>query len=174
MAFESVAPASGRGRHWALRDATFELREGEHWLLFGANGAGKTVLLKLLRGDLWPTPTRHAARHYHFADGQVQEQPLEARERIAYLGPERQDRYDRYESTLTVGQVVLTGFDDSDFPLQPPTTGQRRRSRRCCAASACLACSKGLSVPCPMASVAASCWPAPWYECRTCSCSTRH
>jgi len=110
-----------------LRDATFELREGERWLLFGANGAGKTVLLKLLRGDLWPTPTGHAARHYHFADGQVEEQPREAHERIAYLGPERQDRYDRYESTLTVAQVVLTGFDDSDFPLQSPTAGQRRR-----------------------------------------------
>ena len=110
-----------------MRDATFELRAGERWLLFGANGAGKTVLLKLLRGDLWPAPAGHAARHYRFADGQVDEQPLEARGRIAYVGPERQDRYDRYESTLTVAQVVLTGFDDSDFPLQPPTTGQLRR-----------------------------------------------
>jgi molybdate transport system ATP-binding protein len=115
------------GRHWALRDATFELHEGERWLLFGANGAGKTALLKLLRGDLWPTPTGHESRHYHFAGGQAQEQPLEARDRIAYLGPERQDRYDRYESTLTVAQVVLTGFDDSDFPLRPATAGQRRR-----------------------------------------------
>ncbi len=115
------------GRHWALRDATFEVREGQHWLLFGANGAGKTVLLKLLRGDLWPTPTGRETRTYHFADGQVQQQPLEAHGRIAYLGPERQDRYDRYESTLTVAQVVLTGFDDSDFPLQPSTVGQRRR-----------------------------------------------
>lgn len=115
------------GQHWALRSATFTLREGERWLLSGANGAGKTVLLKLLRGDLWPTPTGEESRVYMFAGGEVQAQPLEAQERIAYLGPERQDRYDRYESTLTVAQVVLTGFDDSDFPLHPPTSHQRRR-----------------------------------------------
>lgn len=115
------------GAHWAVRGATLEIRAGEHWLLSGANGAGKTVLLKLLRGDLWPTPTGDEFRRYTFADGQVEEHPLEAHERIAYLGPERQDRYDRYESTLTVAEVVLTGFDDSDFPLQPPTRAQRRR-----------------------------------------------
>jgi molybdate transport system ATP-binding protein len=126
----SVHDASVRlGRHWALRAAAFELRTGEHWLLFGANGAGKTVLLKLLRGDLWPTPTGRESRRYVFADGETQEQPLEASGHVAYLGPERQDRYDRHESKLTVEQVVLTGFDDSDFPLQSPTAGQRRRIR---------------------------------------------
>lgn len=124
----AVRQASVRlGRHWALRDVTFELRAGEHWLLFGANGAGKTVLLKLLRGDLWPTPTGRESREFSFVDGAIEEQPLEAQERIAYLGPERQDRYDRYESTLTVAQVVLTGFDDSDLPLQPATAAQSRR-----------------------------------------------
>jgi molybdate transport system ATP-binding protein len=50
-----------------------------------------------------------------------------AADRIAYMGPERQDRYDRRESTLDVAQVVLTGFDDSEFPLQPPTPSQKRR-----------------------------------------------
>jgi molybdate transport system ATP-binding protein len=60
------------------------------------------------------------------ADGEVLTQPLGASERIAYLGPERQDRYERYESELTVEQVVHTGFDDSDFPLSPQTAAQSR------------------------------------------------
>ncbi|HET9692915.1 MAG TPA: ATP-binding cassette domain-containing protein [Steroidobacteraceae bacterium] len=115
------------GRHWALRDVSFTVRRGERWLLLGANGAGKTVLLKLLRGDLWPTPTGRESRRYVFGNGDVDAQPITAFECIAYLGPERQDRYERYESTLTVEQVVLTGFDDSDFPLQPATAAQRRR-----------------------------------------------
>ena len=96
---------------------TFKIRAGERWLLHGPNGAGKTVLLKLLRGDLWPTPCGVEARRYHMTDGEVLSQPLGASERIAYLGPERQDRYERYESELTSTQVVHTGFDDSDFPL---------------------------------------------------------
>jgi molybdate transport system ATP-binding protein len=115
------------GRHWALRDVSLTLRRGERWLLLGPNGAGKTVLLKLIRGDLWPTPTGREARRYGYASGEVDEQTLDASSHIAYLGPERQDRYERYESTLTVEQVVLTGFDDSDFPLQPATAAQRRR-----------------------------------------------
>jgi molybdate transport system ATP-binding protein len=115
------------GRHRALHDVSFDLCSGERWLLLGPNGAGKTVLLKLLRGDLWPTPTGREARRYHLRDGEVLEQPLLASGRIAYLGPERQDRYARYESTLDVAQVVLTGFDDSDFPLHSATPVQRRR-----------------------------------------------
>jgi len=123
-----VATASVRlGRHWALRDVSLDIRVGERWLLLGPNGSGKTVLLKLLRGDIWPTPTGREARRYHLRDGEVLEQPLLAAERIAYLGPERQDRYVRYESTLDVAQVVLTGYDDSDFPLQPATPAQQRR-----------------------------------------------
>jgi molybdate transport system ATP-binding protein len=117
------------GSHWALRDVSFTLRRGERWLLLGSNGAGKTVLLKLLRGDLWPTPTGREARRYAFTNREVDTQPMAAFERIAYLGPERQDRYQRHESALTVEQVVLTGFDDSDFPLQPATAAQRRRIR---------------------------------------------
>ena len=115
------------GTHWAVRDATLDVRAGQRWLLLGPNGAGKTVLLKLLRGDVWPTPTGREARRYHLRDGEVLDQPLFASDRIAYLGPERQDRYERRESTLDVAQVVLTGFDDSDLPLTPATPAQRRR-----------------------------------------------
>jgi molybdate transport system ATP-binding protein len=118
------------GRHWAVRELDFDLRAGERWLLVGANGSGKTVLLKLLRGDLWPTPTGRDTRRYHFGDGDVQAQPLFAFERIAYLGPERQDRYERHETTLDVAQTVLTGYDDSDHPLVPATAAQRRRIAR--------------------------------------------
>lgn len=116
------------GRHWALRDVTLQLGRGERWLLLGSNGAGKTVLLKVLHGDVWPTPRAGGEpRRYHFADGSVEARTAFASERIAYLGPERQDRYDRRESTLSVAQVVLTGFDDSEFPLHRPTATQTRR-----------------------------------------------
>jgi molybdate transport system ATP-binding protein len=116
------------GRHWALRDVSLAIGRGERWLLLGANGAGKTVLLKVLHGDLWPTPRPgDEPRRYVYDDGSVEERTSFASDRIAYLGPERQDRYDRYESTLNVAQVVLTGFDDSDFPLQLPDAAQKRR-----------------------------------------------
>jgi molybdate transport system ATP-binding protein len=124
---ELVQASVRLGNHWAVLEASLDVRAGERWLLLGENGAGKTVLLKLLRGDLWPTPTGREARRYHLGGGEVLTQPQFAADRIAYLGPERQDRYVRRESTLDVSQVVLTGFDDSEFPLTTATRGQRRR-----------------------------------------------
>lgn len=117
------------GRHWALRDVAFELRAGQRWLLAGHNGSGKTVLLKLLRGEVWPTPTGRERRRYRM-DGAWHEQPLEARERIAYLGPERQDRYDRYELDARVGEVVATGLSGDDLLLEQPSVAQWRDVHR--------------------------------------------
>ena len=58
-----------RGDKWVLRDISWTLRPGERWALVGDNGAGKTQLLKLLSGDVWPTPggprSRRRARRRH-------------------------------------------------------------------------------------------------------------
>jgi molybdate transport system ATP-binding protein len=37
-----------------LNHVNWQLRRGEHWAVFGANGAGKSSFLKLLYGDLAP------------------------------------------------------------------------------------------------------------------------
>jgi molybdate transport system ATP-binding protein len=37
-----------------LKEVNWQLRRGEHWAVFGANGAGKSSFLKLLYGDLSP------------------------------------------------------------------------------------------------------------------------
>ena len=40
---------------WAVRDCSFEVREGEVLALIGRNGAGKSVLLKMLSGVVKPS-----------------------------------------------------------------------------------------------------------------------
>src|SRR5690606_23049932 len=52
------------------------------------------------------------------------------REQIAYLGPERQDKYIRHDWDLSVEQVVTTGLFDEDIPLTEPTRAQRERVAR--------------------------------------------
>ncbi len=42
------------GYRAVLRAVNWQLRQGEHWSVFGANGAGKSSFLKLLYGDLSP------------------------------------------------------------------------------------------------------------------------
>jgi molybdate transport system ATP-binding protein len=110
----------------ALNEVTFALRAGERWALVGPNGSGKTLLLKLLRGDMWPTPTGHESRTYCFG-GEQSDQPAGYKERIAYVGPERQDRYVRYEWNHTVTQVVTTGMFDEEIPRTQPNARQRQR-----------------------------------------------
>lgn len=105
--------------HRALDEVSFTLRKGERWALIGANGSGKTMLLKMLRGEVWPTPTGRQRRTSSLA-----------KEQIAYVGPERQDKYVRYDWNLTVTQVVTTGLFDEDIPLNQPTHAQRERVAR--------------------------------------------
>ena len=51
-----------RGGRSILKDINWRVRPGERWILAGANGSGKTQLLKLLAGDVWPTPSARVRR----------------------------------------------------------------------------------------------------------------
>ncbi len=116
-----------------LDEVSFELRAHQRWALIGANGAGKTLLLKLLRGDLWPTPLGPESRTYYLdpdAGAAGSSQPAGARQYIAYVGPERQDKYLRRDWNLTVTQVVTTGVFDEDIPLTRPDRAQSARVTR--------------------------------------------
>jgi molybdate transport system ATP-binding protein len=112
------------GGRRVLDGIDFELRKRQRWALVGANGSGKTLLLKLLRGDLWPTPTGEELRTYQFGE---EDSP---KERIAYVGPERQDRYIRREWDLSVTQVVTTGVFGEDIPLTQANRAQSARVTR--------------------------------------------
>jgi molybdate transport system ATP-binding protein len=114
-----------RGRKWVLRDLTFDVRPGERWALLGDNGAGKTQLLKLLAGDVWPTPTAAGRRTYHL--GRQPVDLVEAKRRIAYLGAEMQDKYARYGWDLTVADLIATGLHRTDLLLSPVTPSERRK-----------------------------------------------
>jgi molybdate transport system ATP-binding protein len=105
--------------HVVLDEIDFALQRGERWALIGPNGSGKTFLLKMLRGDVWPTPTGRERR-----DSRLD------KEQIAYVGPERQDKYVRYGWDLTVAQIVTTGLFDEDIPLTQPSRAQRQRVSR--------------------------------------------
>lgn len=44
-----------RGRTMILHDVSWRVARGEHWVILGANGSGKTSLLKALTGFMSPT-----------------------------------------------------------------------------------------------------------------------
>src|SRR6202789_3169966 len=132
---QSACGAATKGR-WdkvGLRDVSGGLQPGERWALIGDNGAGKTQLLKLLSGAVWPTPgARRRLRgggpegRRYIADGRPVEL-IDAMRRIAYLGAEQQDKYARYGWNLRVRDLVATGLHRSDLLLMPVTPRQARQ-----------------------------------------------
>src|SRR5580698_10485710 len=114
-----------RGERTILRDIDWHIRPGQHWVLVGANGAGKTQLLKLIAGSVWPVPEKRPVRRYRWGS-EVRTTPYEAQDEIAYVGPERQDRYERYGWNHTIEQVIGTGIHRSDIPLQSLTAADLR------------------------------------------------
>jgi molybdate transport system ATP-binding protein len=109
-----------------LANVSWTIRPGERWVLAGGNGAGKTQLLKLIAGSVWPTPAGREVRHYHWRR-EVWPTPFEVQDEIGYLGPERQDKYERYGWDYTVAQIVGTGLYRTDIPLNPLGSSDRRR-----------------------------------------------
>ncbi len=112
-----------------LRDVNWRIEAGQRWVLLGANGAGKTQLLKLLAGDVWPTPARGSLRRYRLGS-KTFDAPYGIKEEIAYLGPERQDRYQHYEWNHRVLQIVGTGLYRTEIPLSPLTAADRQQVLR--------------------------------------------
>jgi molybdate transport system ATP-binding protein len=95
----------------------------------GANGAGKTQLLKLLAGDVWPTPSRATLRRYRYRRESFDD-PYGIKEELAYVGAERQDRYEHYEWNHRVELIVATGLHRTDIPLAPFSAEDRRQVAR--------------------------------------------
>jgi molybdate transport system ATP-binding protein len=137
LAMRLHAVSVRRGDQWVLRDISWSLQPGERWALVGDNGAGKTQLLKLLSGDVWPTPggprrTRgdgvlaHDEGRRYLADGRPVEL-IDAKRRVAYLGAEQQDKYARYGWNLRVRDLVATGVHRTDLLLMPITPRQLGR-----------------------------------------------
>src|SRR5487761_891884 len=115
-----------RNTRRVLDQVSWTIRPGERWVLAGANGAGKTQLLKLVAGSVWPTPTGREVRQYRWR-GELWRTPHEIQDEIGYVGPERQDKYTRYGWNHTVAEVVATGIHRTDIPLHSVSDADRRR-----------------------------------------------
>jgi molybdate transport system ATP-binding protein len=108
-----------------LYDINFTLLEHQSWAILGANGAGKSSFLKLVRGDLWHNPNE--GRRTYFFTNPPRESPIGAKEQIAFVSPELQDRYARLELWVTGVDVVRSGFLQTDFVHSTPSPDQESR-----------------------------------------------
>lgn len=115
----NVGAAPDSGEPLVLHDLTWRINAGEHWLLVGDNGVGKSTLLRLILGEI--APARGTIERFNGA-------PLRnvwaIKQRIGYVSCEFQARY---AVDLTAEQVIASGFFASVGWLQPLTRAQRQR-----------------------------------------------
>lgn len=104
--FESLSVV--RDGHRILHDVSWQVREGEHWALLGANGSGKTSLLNVLLGYLTPTTgTVDIAGRESAADRPISDQQWDAwRGNIGFVSSSIAQLVEPQESAR---EIVLAG-----------------------------------------------------------------
>ncbi len=95
---ETKALSHKQGSKFLLKNINWEVKENEHWIVFGANGCGKTTLLGTIAGY----------RHYNkgevklFGEVLSRENAVLLRQKIGFVSASYMDRCFRHESGLDI------------------------------------------------------------------------
>jgi iron complex transport system ATP-binding protein len=119
-----------RGRAVILDGIDWEVRAGEHWVMLGANGSGKTSLLSALTGYLMPTDGDVEVLGERYGESDWRE----LRCRVGLVSSSiRQQMADDEPALVTVVSGKYAVID----LWQSPTTAERREARRILAQVEC-------------------------------------
>ncbi len=111
------------GHKRVLHDIRWQLEPDEHWLVRGANGAGKSCFLKLIHAQLRPA-LGGTVRWPGLGDPR---NVWEVRRQVGFVSAELQAAY-RFPST--VRDCIASGFASSIGLTRPLTAGQARTTAR--------------------------------------------
>ena len=103
LEFDAVSLRYDPGEPLTLDSVMWSVRDGERWVVLGANGAGKTSLLRI--AALYQHPTSGTVRVLGEVFGHCDVRTL--RTRIALCSPALAQRL---EPTMTTFEVVMTGI----------------------------------------------------------------
>ena len=90
------------GSRYLLKDITWQVRRGQHWVVFGMNGCGKTTLLSIIAGYKPYSSGQLTVFGKHYTADNI----LAIRRRIGWVSSSFFDRYFTRESPLN---IVLSG-----------------------------------------------------------------
>jgi molybdate transport system ATP-binding protein len=116
------------GHTLLLKELSWRLPPGQHWAVLGSNGAGKSIFLRLVRGDLWPLP-QHRGRRRYLVDGRLTTSPLSFREHTSLVSSELLDEYQQKNWSLSGLEVVVSGLLGSHLLYREPAAVQWERAQ---------------------------------------------
>lgn len=118
MGQNSIIEASGlsclSGSQYLLKDITWDVQDGEHWVVFGRNGCGKTTLLSTIAG------------YQNYAEGTLKvfgqeyrsDNILNIRKQIGWISSSFFDKNYRNESVLDIVLSSVFGTLGLDFHIE--------------------------------------------------------
>lgn len=88
-----------------LQNMTWTVKRGEHWAIVGANGAGKTALLNIINGYMWPSSGEVTVLGKKFGEYDLRE----LRKSIGWVSSALFERYNRFRANEPTLDVVVSG-----------------------------------------------------------------
>ena len=95
-----------RGGRTILNDICWTIEKGQHWALLGANGSGKTMLLKILTGYEWPTSGHVSVLQKRYGECDLRR----LRKSIGWVSSVLEHQVPQQDSAL---EITASGFDSS-------------------------------------------------------------
>ena len=101
------------GLHYLLKDISWQVKPGEHWVVFGRNGCGKTTLLSIAAGYKPAT----SGKVTFFGQRLDEHNILNVRKRIGWVSSSFFDRFYKNESPLEIILSAKSGTFGLDNTL---------------------------------------------------------
>lgn len=97
-----------------LHKIDWTVRKGEHWAIFGLNGSGKTTILNMINGYIWPSRGKVSVLGHPFGTVDLRE----LRKSIGWVSSSLQERIRPIEKSQ---HVVVSGLHASIGLYEKPT-----------------------------------------------------
>ncbi|MGJ7919794.1 ABC transporter ATP-binding protein [Neobacillus sp. LXY-4] len=111
-----------RSGNWILRDINWNVNQGEHWVLFGLNGAGKTALLNVLNAYEYPTKGNVTVLGKEFGKVPLAEN---LRKKIGLVSASLQQKFHPGDNAF---EIILSGAFASIGLYETPTDEMRDKA----------------------------------------------
>ena len=111
-----------RDGKWILQDVNWGIEKGEHWVLFGLNGSGKTAILNLLNAYYFPTKGKITVLDLEFGKTYLGEK---LRKQIGFVSSSLQEKFHPDDNAF---EVVLSGAFASIGLYETPTDQIRQKA----------------------------------------------
>ncbi|MFD2673043.1 ABC transporter ATP-binding protein [Marinicrinis sediminis] len=95
-----------REQRTILSDIQLDIRQGEQWMILGRNGSGKTTILEMINGYLFPTRGQVHVLGERYGQTDVRE----VRKRIGYISPSLIEKLHLSDPVWEVAATGLFGY----------------------------------------------------------------